>query len=80
MAFSYPKIPSFFSKYGDFTPLFSRGFQYILVPVKKNMELTPKKAGFSRRCLVQPFRRRFPKGKNPSGAVLDARHHYLKES
>jgi hypothetical protein len=39
--------------------------------LEESTELTPKKAALSRR---------FPKGKNPGGAVLDARDHYLRES
>jgi len=79
MVSSYQKIQSFFPKYRDFTPLIPQGYHGILITIRKNMELTPKKAGLSRRCLLQTLRRRFPKGKNLNGTVLDASDPYLKE-
>jgi hypothetical protein len=44
MVFSYLKIPSFFPKYRHFTPLIPRGFQGILVTVRKKYGTYPQKS------------------------------------
>jgi len=42
-AFFIPKNTIFFSKYRDFTPLIPRGFQGILVPVRRKHGTYPSK-------------------------------------